>query len=274
MKENYKVEKIDYNTYRIEDSFQDQMYCLVGNEKAALIDTGIGQSGLKDVISSITDLPIIVINTHGHIDHIGTNDEFQTCYLHKEDMELAKEHFEGKYPATIIPGLVKELKLDLNNIEIDDIVRTKDKKNFNPSDFISIEDGEVISLGDRELEVIHLPGHTKGSIGLLEKKTGLLFIGDSICSARVMLSFPNSTNISQFVSSMEKLKTRKADIRLLYSGHPMIPISVNYIDQYITLGEKILNIQKGSVRESSVFGTFLVYYYKGISLTYIEDKLN
>lgn len=274
MKENYKVEKIDNNTYRIEDSFQDQMYCILGNEKAALIDTGIGQSGLKDIISSITDLPVIVINTHGHIDHIGTNDEFTTCYLHKEDMEVAKEHFEGSYPVSIIPELVKEMNLELKEEEIEDIIRRKKSKHVQRMQLTPIEDGDIISLGKRELEVIHLPGHTKGSIGLLEKKTGMLFIGDSICSARVMLSFPNSASLSQFILSMEKLKKRQGEIKIIYGGHPNIPITAQYIDLYIELSKKILKSQKGSVKETSVFGTFFVYYDKGMSLTYTEEKLH
>lgn len=268
MKEDYRVKKIADHTYRIENSFFDQMYCVVGNEKAVLIDTGTGQRGLREVISSITNLSVFVINTHGHIDHIGTDDEFDICCLQKEDWDVAEEHYSGSYPASIIPGLIKELGLDLNEKEQQDILRRKEKKSFTP-----IEDGNIISLGNRELEVIHLPGHTKGSIGLLETKTGLLFIGDSICSARVMLSFPYSTNISKYRNSLQNLEERKSDIKSIFAGHPQLPMDASYIKRYIDICEMVLTSQKGAAKETSVFGTFSVYCHKDISLTYTEDKL-
>ena len=93
----YTVTPVDKDTWRITDIFQDYMYLVQGKERAALIDTGMGQPGLSRVVSALTDRPVIVLNTHGHLDHVGCNQEFDAIYMHPSDREVLGQHRSPAY---------------------------------------------------------------------------------------------------------------------------------------------------------------------------------
>ena len=88
----YKWKQLWEGVFHIQDLFSDYMYLVVGEEKAALIDTGMGFPGLRQLVERLTDKPVIVLNTHGHLDHIGGNDEFGCIYLHPDDLVVYAEH--------------------------------------------------------------------------------------------------------------------------------------------------------------------------------------
>ena len=105
---------------------------IVGKEKALLIDTGMPEEGFADYVKSITSLPLMVANSHGHFDHCGNNNQFDEIHIHPADEELLKEQFGMKF--------------------------TVDYK------VSHLSDGDIINLGDRLVEVYHVPGHTKGTV--------------------------------------------------------------------------------------------------------------
>ena len=88
----YKWKQLWEGVFHIQDLFSDYMYLVAGEEKAALIDTGMGFPGLRQLVERLTDKPVIVLNTHGHLDHIGGNDEFDCIYLHPDDLTVYVEH--------------------------------------------------------------------------------------------------------------------------------------------------------------------------------------
>lgn len=90
--------------FHIQDLFSDYMYLVAGEEKAALIDTGMGFPGLRQLVERLTDKPVIVLNTHGHLDHIGGNDEFDYIYLHPDDLTVYVEHGMEFYRLGVIRG--------------------------------------------------------------------------------------------------------------------------------------------------------------------------
>ena len=98
----------------IQDLFSDYMYLVAGEEKAALIDTGMGFPGLRQLVERLTDKPVIVLNTHGHLDHIGGNDEFDCIYLHPDDLTVYVEHGMESYRSGVIRAMARELGVELS----------------------------------------------------------------------------------------------------------------------------------------------------------------
>jgi glyoxylase-like metal-dependent hydrolase (beta-lactamase superfamily II) len=79
-----------------------------------------------------------------------------------------------------------------------------------------LADGDVIDLGDRTLEVLHLPGHSPGSIGLWEKASGILFSGDAVYDGELLDDCYHS-NIPDYIATMERL--RAMPVRVVHGGH-------------------------------------------------------
>lgn len=110
----YKWKQLWEGVFHIQDLFSDYMYLVVGEEKAALIDTGMGFPGLRQLVERLTDKPVIVLNTHGHLDHIGGNDEFGCIYLHPDDLAVYAEHGMESYRSGMIRDMARELGVELS----------------------------------------------------------------------------------------------------------------------------------------------------------------
>lgn len=80
-----QITQINENTWNISDYFLDNYYVAVGDEYAALIDTGAGIGNIVDDVRKITDKPIKVLLTHGHLDHLGGMYAFEEAYMHERD---------------------------------------------------------------------------------------------------------------------------------------------------------------------------------------------
>jgi glyoxylase-like metal-dependent hydrolase (beta-lactamase superfamily II) len=94
----FTIQEIDKKTYAISEYGHWEKvhsFLLVGEEKAALIDTGLGIDSIKRVTDQLTDLPIVVITTHVHTDHIGSHGEFETIYVHEGDEDWLMNGIQG-----------------------------------------------------------------------------------------------------------------------------------------------------------------------------------
>ena len=96
-----------------------------------------------------------------------------------------------------------------------------------------LEEGDVVDLGDRHFEILHLPGHSAGSIGLWESVTGTLFSGDAIYDGPLLDDLPDS-NISLYVKTMQRL--REMPVSVVHGGHEpsfgrerMVEIAIAYL---------------------------------------------
>ena len=266
---HYKTYPIDAHTWRIEDIFGDYMYLVEGNDQAALIDTGMGLSGLAGVVRALTDKPVIVLCTHGHVDHVGANGEFENIFIHPADEALLRQHGGSAYRQECLPAFMKEIGAQLPSQMIEDLIHVSQPKTLS-----YLADGQKIDLGERTLEVIGIPGHTRGSVCFQDPSNRQLFSGDMLCTMGIMLNFDCSTTVSEFLTTMEKLKNRVSGrVDHVYGGHHKAPITTDYIDKYIECGRRLLKNSDGAVQEQGVFGQFWRYFYDDISLTYTEATL-
>ncbi|MFH1655127.1 MAG: MBL fold metallo-hydrolase [Candidatus Omnitrophota bacterium] len=175
-------------------AYQANCYILAKKDglEAIVIDPGDEFDKIKSIIDRHRLTPKIIINTHGHIDHIGANDEFALpVYIHKDDVEFLSDSKKNMSSFLNLPKLPKT-----------EVKTLKDKDN--------------IGLGNLTLEVIHTPGHTPGGICL--KTDNMIFTGDTLFAGGIgRTDFPYASE-EKMVNSLKKLMSFRDDIKI-FPGH-------------------------------------------------------
>lgn len=244
------IQQMD-GVFEIEEFKAVKMWLLVGDDKCLLIDTGVGLTDLPAVIAGITDKPVVVVNSHIHIDHIGGNGQFPEVLCGRFDEPFAHVPL-GDSEKQIIIDYFSEVRK--TGIMFSDWDASPARR------VIALKEGDVISLGGLDVEVYEIPGHTLGCIALLDRKHRLLFSGDSLFTTMVNitndqtapLSVP-STAVSVYLDSLKKLAALKDAYDYLVPSHadPGEPdfLTPGILDKYIAGVEKILSA--GSTRRET-----------------------
>jgi glyoxylase-like metal-dependent hydrolase (beta-lactamase superfamily II) len=205
-------------------------YLLEGKTKALLIDTLIGAGNLRAFCRELTDLPITVVNTHGHVDHTGGNFNFDECYIHPNDISLIYETEERR-----ISYVENGIKNSGGNI----VLLESDFTVAKPMKTLPVYNGFIFDLGDRSIEVITIPGHTRGTIVLLDRNNGIVFSGDA-CNANTLLFLPHSTSIEGYRESLLHFKKFQPYFDVMWGGHALWAVPKVIIDEAIELCGEIL----------------------------------
>lgn len=214
----YSVEKIssgDTDIYMINEKRLATMYLVCGNERACLIDSAYGLSDISQLVASLTKLPVFVINTHAHIDHVFGNRFFEKVYMHRAELELYQR---------IGSCFDEMLKLPWVKKNCGDYIVSGEMSQVHFPKAGVIAEGDVISLGNKELYVYEFPGHSPGSIILLDKDEKICFAGDSITEHPWLFTSENET-ISDMVDIYGRSLNRAVDIMAdnnierIFSGH-------------------------------------------------------
>ena len=186
---------INENVTLIDDAGESTCYLVTGERRALLIDTANGQENLRDLINGLTQLPLTVVNTHGHIDHIFGNVFFEEAYLHPADFRLHDGHF-------MLPQ-AQALK----------------EQGLKPCRLVPLKEDEVFDLGGITLEVIPVPGHTPGSVALLCRKHRMLFTGDAV-NGHLWMQLEESLPLTRLKESLVKLlSVYRSGFDLILTGH-------------------------------------------------------
>ncbi len=214
--------KIDENTWRIEDG-SVRFYLLCGSQKAALIDTGMNYPEAKNLAESITSLPLILINTHADPDHISGNGAFKEFYMSPKEEKNYRAH---KGTGKILP----------------------------------VHEGDVIDLGERDLMIIDMPGHTPGSIAILDKKYRVLISGDSVQNSHIFM-YGERRNLDQYIKSLRHLAQFDSLYDQIYPMHGSFPVQKDLISKLIEGAQEIKD-GKALARATkvSIFGNNVTFY--------------
>lgn len=264
-KSNYKVTQIDGQTWIIEEKTivsQAFIYLLEGKESALLIDTGSGFGDLKALTGSLTGKNLSVVCTHCHFDHISANYQFEDIYLHREEKEAFATYTSHEYLDDLCKRTIPWIMRFLLHGTI--------KKIFSPQlggTYHYIDDGYVFDLGGRQIEVIHTPGHSPGSICLLDRGTRRLFTGDTAGNKDCMLDLDFSCPPETYLQSLRRLKKLDGIFDMILPGHHQSPKTSNHLDEFLACAEGIVD---GSItlQEAKFFNrSFLKAEYGSIHIS-------
>jgi glyoxylase-like metal-dependent hydrolase (beta-lactamase superfamily II) len=225
----FKAEQVAPGTWRIDEhSGVVNIYLLIGSSRALLVDTGLGDADLVGFVRSLTTLPVEVINTHGHPDHVGGDGQFGKALACPQDFAAIKNYASPKRPMSMSAffGINVPSAADRFNGE------------YKTTDLVAIADGQVIDLGDRKVEVIATPGHTAGEIVLLDHREKLLFTGDNT-NAMVWLQLRDALPLETYLKSLEKVNARHAEYAKIMPGHGT-PLEGDFIEDQIACVKQIL----------------------------------
>jgi len=193
--DGYILSQLDDESWIIDDDGA-RIFIFLGNDKALLVDSGYGKGDLKGTVAGLTSLPIILVNTHADFDHTGGNSQFGPAHMHPA--EFARYHdAEGK-------GLAVS----------------------------PLWEGDIIDLGSRRFEVILTPGHTPGSIALLDEENRILISGDSITDDKIAMCFA-WRDFDAYICSMEKLYGMRDRFDTIYTSHGSFPSGTDIIEGLI-----------------------------------------
>ena len=218
-----EIIRIDSNTWRFEDGFV-RFFLLEGEEKAVMIDSGVNSPDALEIAGTLTDKPIILLNTHGDGDHLSGTGSFAEIHIHEQDYNGCQ--ISSKYPDTVLAA---------------------------------VNDGDVIDPGNRPLRAIHIPGHTRGSVAFLDIKGRVLFAGDSVQKGHIYM-FGNHRNPDQYEKSLDKLIEISDEYDEIYASHAEFCLPKDYTEK---VKEAWIQVRSGNVPFEMIelFGRTVVKSY-------------
>ncbi|MBS4770534.1 MBL fold metallo-hydrolase [Carnobacteriaceae bacterium zg-ZUI240] len=207
----FTVEQVTERIFRIQSRFGVCCYVVQGRQKAIVIDTTLGIGHLKNVVEKLVTTPYEIVLTHAHIDHASGLSEFSVpMYLHQDDWALYDTHCGDAHRETIF------FKTDIfdgaNQVPKEDFIP------YGAVDFLPIEDGQTMPLGDLDLVCYHVPGHTKGSIVIYVPQEKILITGDAI-GENTLIIFEESATIKTHYQSLKKLVSLQLPIDMVLRQH-------------------------------------------------------
>ena len=261
----FSVHKVADRVWRIDDHGGDNVYLVEGDDAALLIDAGTGVADLLTCVQSLTALPVILVNTHGHPDHSGGDFQFPEVYAHPAEFDAITAFCSMQVHLDAIERSQQESP-ELAHVLLD------------PPDSITIpvllpiREGFVFNLGGRRLEVLETPGHTRGSVCLLDSANGLLFAGDNNNTV-AWLFLEECTPLEQYHQALQRLKKRSGEFTVLLPGHGD-PLDAGFIDEQIACAQSILS----EACTGEPYKTFVDYArsctYKRSTIAFNPEKLH
>jgi glyoxylase-like metal-dependent hydrolase (beta-lactamase superfamily II) len=266
IEEWFKTRRVSSGTWVIDDRGSDIMYLISGDKKCLLMDTGWGIGDLPKLVSSFTSLPLMVMNTHGHPDHTYGNSAFKQIHIHEAD-----KYFIDK------PSSAESKKWIMENVLPKPL-----PENFNPDAWAvkipsikTIKDGYVFDLGNRHLQTVCVPGHTPGSVCLLDRENRLLFTGDTIQNP-TWLHLQESLPLSQFHKNLMQLQSRMDEFDYFLPGHAnleTLPLPKQNINELVAGIEQILKEKQVGREEKTFAGDGLRCDFGSTGIVYRPNHL-
>lgn len=214
-----------------------------GRDRDLVIDTGLGVASLTEAAADLFGADVLAVATHSHMDHLGGFHEFEHRAIHQLEAESAETAAEAlpldvsTYDAATLDWFT-EIGYDISS----GFLTAIPSKGFDIGEHtmtgaaptMILAEGDVIDLGDRAFEVLHLPGHSPGSIGLWEASTGVLFSGDAVYDGPLLDDLPGS-DVDTYLETMDRLA--KLPVSVVHAGHDPSMDAERYrtvIAEYVT----------------------------------------
>ena len=216
MKPWFTIDQIDEKTHIISEYRhweETHCYLLEGNDRALLIDTGLGICDISEDVKTLTDKPVTAVATHIHWDHIGGHRYYSDFYAHEAELNW----LAGEFPLNMqtIRGMV------VDRCELPQGYDVGTYQFFQGTPTRVLHDGDVIDLGGREITALHTPGHSPGHMCFWEAATGYLFTGDLVYKDTLFAYYP-STDPQAYLKSLERIAA--LPVRRVFPAHHTLDI--------------------------------------------------
>ena len=229
--EVYKPARDVYAIYEPHQAEEVISYLIVGKRRALLFDTGMGISDIRKVAAELTTLPIIVLNSHTHDDHVGGNWQFHTIY--GVDTDFTRNNARGSR---------EDAQAEITPDQICGAL----PQSFDAKAYVTrpwkitayTHDRDRFDLGGRTLEVIATPGHTPDAISLIDRANGLLFTGDTYYPAPIWLFRPE-TDLDAYAASIRRLAALEPQIKLVLGAHNIPVASPSVLPQLVAAFDEV-----------------------------------
>jgi glyoxylase-like metal-dependent hydrolase (beta-lactamase superfamily II) len=216
----FELEIAGPGLYRITEPHVDVLlranaWLLLGREQDLLVDTGNGLTAILPTVHRLRpdpSKPLVAFATHSHQDHAGGLHEFDNRWIHRADADAAASPTRLLFRNDVgvaTQQLVADAGGRVPEILIEAVPsREFDALHFEPQPAIAtctVEEGDVIELGDQRFEVLHLPGHTHGSAGLWDSHSGTLFSGDAVYATDPLIDTTPTSSVTEYLRTMRRL---------------------------------------------------------------------
>jgi glyoxylase-like metal-dependent hydrolase (beta-lactamase superfamily II) len=263
--------KINDNLYILGEKLSNDHFYLInamplviGEKKAALIDTGYGADNVRAYVEKLTDLPLVVLNTHADPDHIGGNSYFDEIYMNERDGAMIPWALNREDRLRFIKASVGD------NHELYQYIEKK-ITGSTPFKYKNIDEGDVIDLGGVSLEAVKIPGHTKGSIAYINRRDDVVFTGDSI--VRVLwLYLDRCESLESYLNALEHFVERTHGINNLYCGHGLEKLELGFLDELQVCAREILDGAPGELTDTFA-GQGYMHTYGGATIIFDKNKV-
>lgn len=187
-------------------------YLIQGTDRALLFDTGLGLVPIRPLIEELTRLPVEVLNSHSHFDHVGGNAEFDRILA--LDTAYTRANTQG-FPHAALAREVAAASFCVGAPKGADTAGFRTRP-WKPTR--TVADRDTIDLGGRVLEILHVPGHTPDAVALLDRANGLLWTGDSYYDGTIWL-YVTETNLDDYERSLARLAALTPGLVKLLPAH-------------------------------------------------------
>jgi len=258
----FTIQEVGSGIRVISDHGADNLYLIEGSDSAMLVDTGLGTADLASFVKKLTSKPLIVVNTHGHPDHAGSNYQFEKVYLHPADSAAAR--------LCNLPEARAASSKNMQQGNAPDDNELFKGKPFNTR-MIPVFEGHLFRLGGRTIKVIEAPGHTPGEICLLDIENKLLFTGDNN-NVLVWLFLQNCKPLHEYLSTLEKQAKMISQFTTIFPGHGT-PLPADFINDQIACVKGILDNSLERKPYKSFAGNAMVSVYGLASVAFNPGNL-
>ena len=260
----FEVYRIDDGIYAIYEpgQFEEVMsFLITGEDFALMFDTGLGIGNIRRVVDQLTDLDVVVLNSHTHYDHIGGNHLFDTIY--GTDLEYTKRRALSN-PPEAVAGFLQE-----------GWVWKPFPQGFSKSDYQSraftiskiVGEGDQIDIGGRVLEILQTPGHASDSICLIDRENRILFTGDSFYLAPLYTHIPGGS-FEDYANTAARLSGLAGSIDRALTSHNVPVVDASYMT---ALGHAFADIQSGAALDYPISDGLREYQFDGFSVIVKEQ---
>jgi len=229
-------------------------YLIIGEDRAVLFDSGMGIADIHAEVNAITNLPVVVINSHSHYDHIGGNHQFNEIWSFRNDFEndrIRKGYSNAECLQYMTDGSYSNLPadVDLETFIVHGSAITK-----------YLQEGEVVDLGRRTLTVHCTPGETPGAISLHDDLYKIFFTGDLLHPGGMWL-YQKESGWESFCASIKYLASMIKDVEFICPAHNEFCVSPGFVRKV----EHAMHAVSDSVIKGKLKENFIAFEFDGFS---------